>query len=120
MDKVHFLLQEIFLIDLSRPYWEIDKKIWPRSAVTHACVVFGVCKVFCDFMAQMYAFWLALLIKQVIKDPIHKLKGKIILYHIITVVVSLVMTASIMASHEFGVEVTDNTFQIYLSYNNVK
>lgn len=33
----------------------------------------GTTKVFCDYMSQLYSLWLAVLIKQILKDPIHKL-----------------------------------------------
>ena len=55
-------------------------------------------------MSQMYALWLAVLIKQIIKDPIRKLKGFIALYHVITAVCTLVFVVLIAISNQFGVE----------------
>lgn len=98
----------MFIVDLSIPYWEIDHKVEPRSSITRACVVLGACKVFCDFMAQGYAFFLAILIKKILKDPIHKLHGQIILSHVVTIIVAIILTFSITINHEFGVEVYSN------------
>ena len=108
VDKVIYLIQVVAIPDLSLPYWEIDKGISPRSLETKLCVVIGFCKVICDFMAQIYAFFLALLITQVLKDPIHKLQGYIYLYHAITITISLALTLSLLFGHQFGVEVSQS------------
>lgn len=63
-------------------------------------------KVFCDYMAQLYSFWLAILIKQIIKDPIHKLSRLIYVYHVITVFVSILLTLFLGIVNNYGVEVS--------------
>ena len=72
-DKFNSLLQELYIGDLSLPYYEIDQKILPKSTKTKVCQFMGFLTTFCDFASQFYALWFAVLIKQIIKDPIHKL-----------------------------------------------
>lgn len=50
--------------------------------------------------------WIAILINQILKDPIHKLMKYIVLYHIITIVSSLVFTGFLEYNNKFGVEST--------------
>ena len=51
VDKLNFLFQEIFVGELSLPYWEISNEIVPKSFETKVCVILGMSKVFCDYMA---------------------------------------------------------------------
>lgn len=36
-DKINSLIQELFIGDLSLPYYEIEKKIEPKSTETKVC-----------------------------------------------------------------------------------
>jgi hypothetical protein len=63
VDKFNFLMQEFFIYDLSLPYWEIRNNVPHKSIETKVCIVLGMEKVFCDYMSQLYSFWLAVLIK---------------------------------------------------------
>jgi hypothetical protein len=105
IDKLNFVIQEFVVGDLSLPYWEISNEIEPKSTETTVCTWLGVVKVFCDYMAQLYSFFLAILIKQIIKDPIHKLSKVIYLYHFITITVSLLLTVGLGIINNYGVEV---------------
>ena len=72
-DKVNALLQELYIKDLSLPYYEIDYEVENKSMETKVCQFMGFLTTFCDYMSQFYALWFAVLIKMIIKDPIHKL-----------------------------------------------
>ena len=65
----------------------------------------GMGKVCCDYMSQLYALWLAVLIKQILKDPIHKLHRQIWCYHITTIIVSFSLTMMMGLVYDYGVEV---------------
>ena len=62
-------------------------------------------RVFCDYTAQLYTFWLAVLIKQIIKNPIAKLNALIKVYHAVTIVLAILLTTFVGTVSTFGVEV---------------
>jgi hypothetical protein len=64
----------------------------------------GFLTTFFDYMSQFYALFFAVLIKMIIKDPIHKLEKAIMLFHIITVSLSAVLTAVLSRFNTFGVQ----------------
>ncbi len=66
-------MQEFYIEDLSLPYYEIQYNVYPKSTQTKVCQFMGLLTTFCDYASQFYALWFAVLIKQIIKDPIHKL-----------------------------------------------
>jgi hypothetical protein len=72
-DKINALLQELYIKDLSLPYYEIDYNVINKSMETKVCQFMGFITTFFDYMSQFYALWFAVLIKMIIKDPIHKL-----------------------------------------------
>lgn len=72
-DKINALLQELYIKDLSLPYYEIDYNVLNKSMETKVCQFMGFITTFFDYMSQFYALWFAVLIKMIIKDPIHKL-----------------------------------------------
>lgn len=63
----------------------------------------GFLTTFFDYMSQFYALWFAVLIKMIIKDPIHKLQKAIMFFHIITIVLSAILTAVLSRFNTFGV-----------------
>ena len=72
-DKINALLQELYIKDLSLPYYEIDYNVINKSMETKVCQFMGFITTFFDYMSQFYALWFAVLIKMIVKDPIHKL-----------------------------------------------
>jgi len=70
---------------------------------TKLCQGMGFVHTFCDYMSQFYALWFAVIIKQVIKDPIHKLKRLINLFHLMTFVIAGGLTLTLSKFHTFGV-----------------
>lgn len=72
-DKINALLQELYIKDLSLPYYEIDYNVINKSMETKVCQFMGFITTFFDYMSQFYALWFAVLIKMIIIDPIHKL-----------------------------------------------
>eukprot|EP00347_Sterkiella_histriomuscorum_P012117 403369830 len=104
IDKSLILIQELAFPDLSQVYYEIRVGIYPRSLVTELCQSFGLIKTFIDFLSQFYALWLAVLIKQILKDPIHKINRYIIFYHALTFFISTILTFMMSLSNQFGVE----------------
>ena len=105
-DKTNQFIQEIFFQDLNVPFYEIKFHVRPRSPITKLCIYFGAIRIFFDFLSQFYCLWLAVLIKQILKDPIHRLNRYIWIYNAITIIVSLGLTGVISIFNQFGVEVS--------------
>lgn len=107
-DKINAIIQELFIFDLSIPYWEISsgKSYQHLSARTKACQIMGAISVFCDYMSQFYALWFAVLIQQIIKDPIHRLKKLICFFHTITFIISCSLMIIVSKFNTFGVQVS--------------
>ena len=76
-----------------------------KSPETKVCQFMGFITTFFDYMSQLYALWFAVLIKQIIKDPIHKLQKMIMFFHVITFVVSATLTGVLSQFNTFGVQV---------------
>lgn len=106
IDKINSLIQELYIGDLSLPYYEIERHVEHKSPETKICQFMGFLTTFCDYMSQFYALWFAVLIKQIIKDPIHKLQKLIYFFHVITFVIAATLTGTLSSFNEFGVEVT--------------
>jgi hypothetical protein len=87
-------------------YYELFYHIMPRSLETKLCIYFGFIKTLVDFLCQFYTLWLAVLIKQILKDPIHRLNRYIIFYHVLTVLICLLLAAYVQTINGFGVEVS--------------
>lgn len=51
VDQINILVEEIFVIDLSKPYFEVTTNVANRSIETRVCVNIGLLKVFCNYMA---------------------------------------------------------------------
>lgn len=66
----------------------------------------GFITTFFDYMSQFYALWFAVLIKMIIKDPIHKLQKAIMFFHIITISLSALLTLVLSRFNTFGVQVS--------------
>lgn len=66
----------------------------------------GLARTFCDYMSQFYALWFAVVIKQVIKDPIHKLQKLICFFHVITLIIAACLTMVLSLFNTFGVQVS--------------
>ena len=64
----------------------------------------GFTRTFCDYMSQFYALWFAVVMKQVVKDPIHKLKNQICFFHLATLALSGSLTAVLSFFNTFGVQ----------------
>jgi hypothetical protein len=105
--KVNMLIQEVFYEDLSLPFYEIEHKIpqEQRSFETRFCQFSGALAIFAGFLSQFYCLWLAVLIKQILKDPIHRLNKFMYCYHFVTISVSVILTLLISTVNNFGVEV---------------
>jgi hypothetical protein len=71
--KINVLIQEFYIQDLSLPFYELFENVKVKSTETKVCQFMGLITVFADYMSQFYALWFAVLIKMVIKDPIHRL-----------------------------------------------
>lgn len=91
--------------DRSLPYYEVLEEVTPKHFVTKMCAFLGVIKILVYYLSQFYALWLAVLIKQILKDPIHRLNRYIIFYHIVTFLVAIILTIALSATNDFGVEV---------------
>jgi len=91
-DKINALFQELYIKDLSLPYYEIDYDVPNKSPETKVCQFMGLLTTFFDYMSEFYALWFAVIIKQIIKDPIHKLQKLILFFHVITFIVSAFLT----------------------------
>lgn len=76
-----------------------------RHVETKVCALFGVIKTLVYFLSQFYALWLAVLIKQILKDPIHRMTRYLIFYHILTFFVAIILTIILSVSNDFGIEV---------------
>jgi hypothetical protein len=107
LGKVNIFVQEIFFDDLSLPYYEIKNGVpWDRMSLeTKFCQWAGAISLFTNFLSQFYCLWVAVLIKQVLKDPIHRLNRFKHLYNVLTIVICLVLTGIISIANNFGVEV---------------
>ena len=105
-DKINVLITELYIGDLSLPYYEIMHKVEPKSTETQLCQTLGVMSTFADYMSQFYALWFAVVIQQIIKDPIHKLQKLIYFFHAITVVLALCLTLLMAKWNSFGVQVS--------------
>lgn len=57
-------------------------------------------------MAQIYAVFVAIIIKQILKDPIHKVNAKVACYHVTTILLSILLTGFLKIKNKFGVEET--------------
>lgn len=66
----------------------------------------GLLTTFFDYMSEFYALWFAVIIKQIIKDPIHKLQKLILFFHVITFIVSAFLTGVLAQFNTFGVQVS--------------
>lgn len=106
IDKANIFMQEIFFRDLSPIYFELKYHVWPRMIETKFCMLFGFIKSFVDFLSQFYTLWLAVLIKQILKDPIHRLNRYMILYHILTILICMLLCLYVQLANGFGVEVS--------------
>jgi hypothetical protein len=105
-DKVNALFQELYIKDLSLLYYEIDYDVPNKSSETKVCQFMGLLTTFFDYMSEFYALWFAVIIKQIIKDPIHKLQKLILLFHVITFIVSAFLTGVLAQFNTFGVQVS--------------
>lgn len=76
-----------------------------KSFETKFCQWAGSVAIFTSFLSQFYCLFLAVLIKQVLKDPIHRLNRYIYFYHFLTILISLLLTGVIALANNFGVEV---------------
>lgn len=114
LSKINILIQEVLFDDMSIPYYEIKNGIddTQKSYYTKFCQWSGGVNIFTSFLSQFYCLWLAVLIKQILKDPIHRLNRYIYTYHIITILISLGMTFMIKAANNFGVEVNNSMLLI--------
>jgi hypothetical protein len=65
----------------------------------------GLVHIFSDYMSQFYDLWFAVLIHQVIKDPIHKLQRLINFFHCVTLLISGALTFGLSQFNTFGVQV---------------
>jgi hypothetical protein len=74
----------------------------------------GLARTFCDYMSQFYALWFAVAIKLIVKDPIHKLQKAICFFHVITFLISALLTGTLSLFNTFGVQVCYNSFKINL------
>lgn len=63
----------------------------------------GFITTFFDYMSQFYALWFAVLIQQIIKDPIHKIGQLIMFFHFVTLGLSAALTAILAQFNTFGV-----------------
>ena len=108
VDKINALIQELYIGDLSQPYFEILRRYEPKSSETQVCQVMGFLTTFFDYMSQFYALWFAVIIYQIIKDPIHRLQKRICFFHIITVVIAGTLVGILSSFNTFGVEVRLN------------
>ena len=108
-------MQELLIPDRSLPYYEVYYEVAPRHFVTKLCAFFGVIKILIYYLSQFYALWLAVLIKQILKDPIHRLNRFIIFYHGITFLIAILLTILLSTSNDFGVEVGLNFSSQYLT-----
>jgi hypothetical protein len=61
-DKINALLQELYIKDLSIPYYEIEMNVPNKSMETKVCQFMGFLTTFFDYMSQFYALWLAVII----------------------------------------------------------
>ena len=113
IDKTNLFLQEIMFPDLSKVFWEVTMGVPSnkRSIETQTCVIFGALRNFIGFLSMFYVLWIAVMLKQIIKDPIHRMKRYKVFYHTFTVIISLGLTTLIYSSNEFGVEVRKYTFK---------
>ena len=101
----NLLVQEVFFDDLSHPYYQIKYGVENKSYETKFCQWAGSIAIFTSFLSQFYCLFLAVLIKQVLKDPIHRLNRYIYFYHFLTIFISLLLTGIISLANNFGVEV---------------
>ena len=108
LGKLNIFIQELFFDDLSLPYYEVKFKVErsQKSIETNFCQIFGGLSIFTSFLSQFYCLWMAVLIKQILKDPIHRLNRYIYFYNFLTFLISVVLTAMIYATNSFGVEVS--------------
>jgi hypothetical protein len=100
-------------------YYELFYHIMPRSLETKLCIYFGFIKTLVDFLCQFYTLWLAVLIKQILKDPIHRLNRYIIFYHVLTVLICLLLAAYVQTINGFGVEVSLVRYSMIQCYNTI-
>ena len=105
LDMLCTVLQSVFIEDLSQPFYEIllSGTQAHRSPQTCLCQSMGFVHTLCDYMSQFYALWFAVLIKQVIKDPIHKMKRMINTFHLLTILIAGGLTITLSKFHTFGV-----------------
>lgn len=101
---MNLLVQLIYVGDLALPYYEISTGVKNKSTVTRVCQMFGLLETFCDYMSMFYALWFAVIIKAVIKDPIHRLNSLLNFFHVITFLISVVLTSILGYFNSFGVQ----------------
>jgi hypothetical protein len=102
-DKVMAIVQELYIGDLSLPYYQIKENFPHISTRTKVCQVMGTFSTFFDYMSQFYALWFAIVIQQIIKDPIHKLQRMICFFHVITFLIACVLITIVSKFNTFGV-----------------
>ncbi len=105
-DKINGLLQEVYIKDLSLPFYELEQNIPNTSMETKVCQFMGFLTTFFDYMSQFYALWFAVLIQHIVKDPIHKIGKLIGFFHFITLLLSATLTAILAQFNSFGVQVS--------------
>lgn len=103
VDKVNVLVQQLYVGDLALPYYEISTGVKNKSTVTRVCQIFGMLSTFCDYMSMFYALWFAVIIKAVIKDPIHRLTSLLNFFHVITFLIAVVLTSILAYFNSFGI-----------------
>ncbi|CDW91170.1 saicar synthase-like protein [Stylonychia lemnae] len=106
LDKTNIFIQELFFRDLSVVFYEVKYDIEPKQFETKLCIFFGFIKTIVDFLCQFYCLWLAVLIKQILKDPIHRLNRYIYFYHGLTFIICMLLVFYVQLSNGFGVEET--------------
>lgn len=108
LGKVNILVQELFFDDLSVPFYEIKNGVpnSEKSLQTRFCQWAGGLSLFTNFLSQFYILWVAVLIKQVLKDPIHRLSRYKHFYNVLTILICLILTGIISIANNFGVEVS--------------
>jgi hypothetical protein len=90
-------------MDLSLPFYELDNNIPNKSMETKVCQFMGFITTFFNYMSQFYALWFAVLIQQIIKDPMHSVAGLIMIFHMLTFCLSAGLTAILAQFNTFGV-----------------
>jgi len=85
------------------PYYQIKEHMPHVSTKTRACQFMGAVSTFFDYMSQFYALWFAIVIQQIIKDPIHRMQKMICFFHTITFIIACVLITIVSSFNTFGV-----------------